>query len=104
MEYIHKYRKFRRNNKNKDFADSMRIDFKNFKKCKDEYLFMNTADILLLNISKFFDNKKSDDIDCVIKTINTIKDFCLKNNSFDNQSVSSFTKSHASFQAIRDSI
>lgn len=47
---ITKYRKFRRNDQNTEFSNFMNFSQAELRENIDEFLFMNTADILLLNI------------------------------------------------------
>ncbi|EFY08989.1 AIPR family protein [Erysipelothrix rhusiopathiae] len=49
---ITKYRKMRRNELNEEFSEYLNIEQENLIVSINEYLFMNTADILLLNVCK----------------------------------------------------
>lgn len=70
-EIITSYRKQRRNKNHEEFAEIMGITNKELEDNEQKYLFMNTADILLLNTCKFM-KKKYADLDLETRIIKSI--------------------------------
>lgn len=105
---ITQYRKMRRNESNEEFAQFLVVEPDVLKNEIDDYLFVNTADILLLNttrsIKNLYENRSiSYDRDKLIRdSINICKDVIKEDTS--GKSTASLTKNNAIFQSVRDRI
>lgn len=99
------YRRQRRNKSNDEFANLLGIENKQLDSDAQHYLFVNTADILLLNTCKHIktkENLKENTQETVIKAINLIKDLIQKDPEMNNMSPASLTKNQKIFTAVKN--
>lgn len=102
------YRKMRRNNTNHEFAEFLGIDSADLDANSEEYLFINTADILLLNATKNLKKKYetlkiSFDTSKLIKDAINISKEIIKNSEL-KQTPATSTKHVSIFTAVREEI
>ncbi|MCA9765539.1 MAG: AIPR family protein [Carnobacterium sp.] len=105
---ITQYRKMRRNASNEEFAQFLNIESAILKKEIDDYLFINTADILLLNtcrsVKNDYENRGiSYDRDTLIRDSIDICKVVIKADT-SGKSTASLTKNNAIFQNVRSKI
>ena len=100
---ITSYRKNRRNKNNSEFADFMGINNEEFVKLSDDYLFINTADILLLNIVGNLKNKNQQDSnqELIKKAIDLLKNTIDSNEEYHKTLPSSITKNQKIYSEIQ---
>lgn len=104
---ITSYRKNRRNKDNSEFADFMGIPNKEFVKLSDEYLFVNTADILLLNTVGNLKKKNPKSVgtkDLIKDAIVLIKKTIESNTEYQDTLPSSITKNQKIYSDIQKNI
>lgn len=105
---ITQYRKMRRNASNEEFAQFLNIKPEILKSEIDDYLFINTADILLLNTCRNLKNlyeRKSIKYD-IGKLIRDSIGICKETIKADTsgKSTASLTKNNSIFQSVRNNI
>ena len=103
---ITSYRKNRRNSDNSEFADFMGITNSEFAKLSDEYLFINTADILLLNVVGNLKrvHTKGNNKDLIRKAITLVKKTIESNEEYQDTLPSSITKNQKIYSEIQVNI
>ena len=103
---ITSYRKNRRNKNNPEFADFMGIDNDEFVKLSNEYLFINTADILLLNIVgnlKKRSQRKTNKV-LIKEAIDLVKHTIDSNKEYHKTLPSSITKNQRIYSEIQKKV
>ena len=103
---VKKYRRHRRNDSNVEFSQFLDITASELNKVSNDYSFINTGDILILNMCKHvkckFDLKEDESL--IRKTIMLIKDYILINNIMSKYSSATYTKSKEAFLSIKEYI
>lgn len=97
------YRRYRRNKVNNDFANILGISKKSLDKHENDYLFVSTADILILNTCKHLinsnktnkTNKKT-----IVEAIKLIKKLIKSNNELQEMSPASLTKNQKIYSYV----
>ena len=100
---ITSYRKNRRNKNNSEFADFIGINNEEFVKLSDDYLFINTADILLLNIvgNLKYKNQQDSNQELIKKAIDLLKNTIDSNEEYHKTLPSSITKNQKIYSEIQ---
>lgn len=104
---ITSYRKNRRNKDNSEFADFMEIPNSKFVTLSDEYLFINTADILLLNVVgnlKRKCEKAPNNKDLIKEAIALVKKTIESNEEYQDTLPSSITKNQKIYSEMQANI
>lgn len=108
-QVITKYRKNRRNNENEEFSSFLGI--KKEKYNSDEYMFVNTSDLLILNAvenlkkRKIKKNNKHEDFnDLIIKAIDIIKTTINENESLKKSAPALVTKNATLYKKVQEKI
>lgn len=109
-QVLTKYRKTRRNNMKDDFANFLLISQEQLFRDMNDYLFVNTGDILILNavsnlkkqynkLGITFDNDK-----LIRHSIFIIRDIIKEEGQDDIRNISSITKNNATFKKVQELI
>lgn len=103
-EVITAYRRQRRNKNNTEFARLLGITNKILDSEERSYLFINTADILLLNTCKFMKNKfpENDISKNIIESINLIISVINENDELKNMTPASLTKNQKIYSEVKN--
>ncbi|MFK4920168.1 AIPR family protein [Lactococcus petauri] len=103
-EVITAYRRQRRNKNNTEFARLLGITNEILDSEERSYLFMNTADILLLNTCKFMKNKfpENDINKNIIESINLIISVINENDELKNMTPASLTKNQKIYSEVKN--
>lgn len=98
------YRRHRRNKDNTEFADLLNITNEYLYKNEEKYLFVNTADILLLNYVKNLKNIRSNNSakENIVEAINIIVDLIDSNDELKNIPPASLTKNQLIFTKLKE--
>lgn len=105
QEVVSCYRRFRRNSNNTEFSDFLGISQDNLKDNINKYLFVNTADILILNSSKYIKNRLELDQNELIRVaIELIRDYIEANDLLNTNQASTITKTQTVFKGIQNYI
>ncbi|MFR7348800.1 AIPR family protein [Peptoniphilus sp.] len=105
---ITSYRRTRRNEKKKEISDFLELSHEQFLENVDEYLFINTGDILILNTTRILkekyekDNTEFDDEKLIKDSIIKIHDKLISEFPDGIKNVSTLTKNTKIFKAIKD--
>lgn len=105
---ITSYRRTRRNEKKKEISDFLELSHEQFLENVDEYLFINTGDILILNTTRILkekyekDSTEFDDEKLIKDSIIKIHDKLISEFPDGIKNVSTLTKNTKIFKAIKD--
>lgn len=105
---ITSYRRTRRNEKKKEISDFLELSHEQFLENVDEYLFINTGDILILNTTRILkekyekDNIEFNDEKLIKDSIIKIHDKLISEFPDGIKNVSTLTKNTKIFKAIKD--
>ena len=100
-----RYRRFRRNSNNTEFSDFLGISQDNLKDDINKYLFVNTADILILNSSKHIKNRlELGENELIRVAIELIRDYIEANDLLNTNQASTITKTQTVFKGIQNYI
>ena len=105
QEVVSRYRRFRRNSTNTEFSEFLGISQVNLEDDIKKYLFVNTADILILNSIKHITNRVGLDEDKQIRVaIKLIRDYIEKKDLLNTKQASTITKTQTVFKDIQNYI
>lgn len=98
------YRRNRRNRTNTEFSELLNITPSELEEQEAEYLFVNTADILLLNTSKFMKKKYPENTveKNIILSIDIIKHLIADNNELRVMAPATLTKSQLIYTTVEN--
>lgn len=105
---ITSYRRTRRNDKKKEISDFLELSHEQFLENVDEYLFINTGDILILNTTRILkekyekDNIEFNDEKLIKDSIIKIHDKLISEFPDGIKNVSTLTKNTKTFKDIKD--
>lgn len=105
---ITSYRRTRRNEKKREISDFLELSHEQFLENVDEYLFINTGDILILNTTRILkekyekDNTEFNDEKLIKDSIIKIHDKLISEFPDGIKNVSTLTKNTKIFKAIKD--
>jgi len=98
------YRRQRRNKSNEEFADLLKIKNKELDKNEQQYLFVNTADILILNTCKHLKNNNNltkITEDTVVEAIDILRVLIQSNDKLKEMTPASLTKNQAIYSEVQ---
>lgn len=98
------YRRQRRNKSNKEFANLLGIKNNELDENEQKYLFVNTADILILNTCKQIKNKnklKKITQKHVVEAIHLLTDLIQSDNSLKQMTPASLTKNQKVYSEMK---
>lgn len=103
-EVITAYRRQRRNKENEEFAKLMGIDKKELDNSEEKYLFVNTADILILNTCKFLKLKDpSSDVEKnIVNAVKIIRDIIQNDQELKAMPPAGLTKNQLVYTKISE--
>lgn len=103
-EVITAYRRQRRNKSNTEFAELMEIENEVLDNDEEKYLFVNTADILILNTCKFLKNQYPNNKvkDNVIEAIKILINIIQSNDELKNMAPASLTKNQHIYTKVKE--
>lgn len=103
-DVITTYRRQRRNKENEEFANLLGIENSELDKDEYSYLFVNTADILLLNTSKHIleKDKGLSKSEAVIQAIKTVREIISSNEDLKSMAPASLTKNQKIFTEVKN--
>lgn len=105
QDVVSRYRRFRRNSNNTEFSDFLGISQDSLKDDINKYLFVNTADILILNSSKHIKNRlELDENELIRVAIELIRDYIEANDLLNTNQASTITKTQTVFKGIQNYI
>lgn len=105
-QVITKYRKNQRNDKNQEFSTFLGIKNENYN--SDEYMFVNTSDLLILNAIQNLKEKQKGKpkelSELIIKAINLIKDTINEDESLKKSAPALITKNTILYKKVQEKI
>lgn len=103
-EVITSYRRYRRNKENQEFSALMKCSNEELSDREDDYLFINTADILLLNTCKLYKEYDSskDITENVISAIKLIINIIAEDEELKNMPPAGLTKNQRIFMKVKE--
>ena len=107
---ITSYRRTRRNQNKTEISEFLGIEHSEFLNKIDEYLFMNTGDIVILNTAKLlkykYKNEKQEitDKELIMNSIHLIHNIIIKNYPAGVRNISALTKNTKLFKEIKQNI
>lgn len=105
QEVVSRYRRSRRNSTNTEFYEFLGISQVNLEDDIKKYLFVNTADILILNSIKHITNRVELNEDEQIRVaIKLIRDYIEKKDLLNTKQASTITKTQTVFKDIQNYI
>lgn len=99
------YRRYRRNKNNTDFIQILGVTKEELEKNEENYLFINTADILILNTCKFvndFDNNNNSVQDTIVKAIFLLKKLIQNSKELHEMSPAGLTKNQKIYSEVAE--
>lgn len=97
------YRRYRRNKDNTDFVQILGVKKEELEQNEEQYLFINTADILILNTCKFINefNKPNNSVqDTIIQAIFLLKNLIQNNKELYEMSPAGLTKNQKIYSEV----
>ena len=97
------YRRYRRNKDNTDFVQILGVTKEELEQNEEQYLFINTADILILNTCKFikeFDNPNNSVQDTIVQAIFLLKNLIQNNKELYEMSPAGLTKNQKIYSEV----
>lgn len=97
------YRRYRRNKDNTDFVQILGVTKEELEQNEEQYLFINTADILILNTCKFikeFDKPNNSVQDTIVQAIFLLKNLIQNNKELYEMSPAGLTKNQKIYSEV----
>ncbi|EFI85249.1 hypothetical protein HMPREF0556_10448 [Listeria grayi DSM 20601] len=98
------YRRYRRNKENEEFINLMNLSKKEMERDEAKYLFINTADILILNTCRHIKEKNpqiNNDIDLIVEAIKTIKTLIENDEELKEMLPAGLTKNQKIYSEVK---